>query len=144
MESLMNADDFFFSDEDESLSEKIAAFFAKDNSKADAAYIANVAIGNIKPDRLNDAVDQTFRLCGFHTKKRKFQDGKEGKISILFCRDNADKLKALSTTSEKVYEALSIISLIYRDNIGNGIPIKILSYQTQKQGTGFTLEVLNE
>ena len=87
------------------------------------------------------------RLSGFAAitqKKRRFQDGKDGKISTLFCRDSADKLKALSTTSEKVYEALSIISMIYRENIGSGIPIKIRSYQTGNQGTGFTLEVLNE
>ncbi len=144
MESLMNMDDFFFSAEDDSLAEKIAAFFPKTSPASDAAFMANVAIGNVKPDRLNDYVGQTFRLCGYHTKKRRFQDGKDGKISTLFCRDSADKLKALSTTSEKVYDALSIISMIYRENIGSGIPIKIRSYQTGNQGTGFTLEVLNE
>ena len=68
MESLMNTDDFFFSAEDDALAEKIAAFFPKNNPTADAAYMANVAIGNIKPDRLNDAVGQTFRLCGYHAK----------------------------------------------------------------------------
>lgn len=144
MESLMNADDFFFSAEDDSLAEKIAAFFPKNSLTADAAYMANVAIGNTKPERLNDAVDQTFRLCGFHAKARKFQDGKDGKISTLFCRDASGNLKALSTTSERVYEALTIISMIYRDNIGNGIPIRIRSYQTSNQGKAFTLEVLNE
>ena len=144
MESLMNMDDFFFSAEDDALAEKIAAFFPKTSPTSDAAFMANIAIGNVKPERLNDHVGQTFRLCGYHAKKRRFQDGKDGKISTLFCRDSADKLKALSTTSERVYEALSIISMIYRENIGSGIPIKIRSYQTGNQGTGFTLEVLNE
>ena len=144
MESLMNTDEFFFSAEDDALAEKIAAFFPKTSPAADAAYMANIAIGNIKPERLNDHVGQTFRLCGYHTKKRRFQDGKDGKISTLFCRDSADQLKALSTTSEKVYEALSIISMIFRENIGGGIPIRIRSYQTGNQSTGFTLEVLNE
>lgn len=68
MESLMNADDFFFSAEDDDLAEKIAAFFPKNSPTADAAYMANVAIGNIKPERLNDAVDQTFRLYGYHAR----------------------------------------------------------------------------
>ena len=144
MESVMNMDDFFFSADDNALAEKIAAFFPKTSPTSDAAFMANIAIGNVKPERLNDHVGQTFRLCGYHAKKRRFQDGKDGKISTLFCRDSADKLKALSTTSEKVYEALSIISMIYRENIGSGIPIKIRSYQTGNQGTGFTLEVLNE
>ena len=144
MESLMNAEDFFFSAEDDALADKIAAFFPPSSSTADAAYMANVAIGNIKPDRLNDVVGQTFRLFGYHAKKRRFQDGKDGKIITLFCRDSNDKLKALSTTSEKVYDALSIISMIYRENIGSGIPIRIRSYQTGNQSTGFTLEVLNE
>ena len=144
MESLMNMDDFFFSAEDDALAEKIAAFFPKISPASDAAFMANVAIGNVKPERLNDHVGQTFRLCGYHAKKRRFQDGKDGKISTLFCRDSADNLKALSTTSEKVCEALSIISMIYRENIGSGIPIRIRSYQTGNQGTGFTLEVLNE
>ena len=144
MDSLINMDDFFFSTEDDALAEKIAAFFPKTSPTSDAAFMANIAIGNVKPERLNDHVGQTFRLCGYHAKKRRFQDGKDGKISTLFCRDSADKLKALSTTSEKVYEALSIISMIYRENIGSGIPIKIRSYQSGNQGTGFTLEVLNE
>lgn len=143
MESLMNTDDFFFSAEEDALAEKVAAFFPKNSPSTDAAYMANVAIGNIKAERLNDAIGRTFRLCGYHAKKRRFQDGKEGKISTLFCRDADDRLIALSTTSEKVYEALSIISMIYRENIGTGIPIKIQSYQTSNQGTGFTLQVLD-
>lgn len=144
MESLMNADDFFFSAEDDDLAEKIAAFFPKNSPTADAAYMANVAIGNIKPERLNDAVDQTFRLYGYHAKKYRFQDGKDGKICTLFCRNASNQLRALSTTSERVYEALGIISMIYREHIGNGIPIRIRSYQTGSQGKAFTLEVLNE
>lgn len=143
MESLMNADDFFFSAEDD-LAEKIAAFFPKNSPTANAVYMANVAIGNIKPERLNDAVDQTFRLYGYHAKKRRFQNGMDGKICTLFCRDASNQLKALSTTSERVYEALGIISMIYREHIGNGIPIRIKSYQTSSQGKAFTLEVLNE
>lgn len=144
MNDFMNSDDFFFSVEDDTLADKIAAFFPNNSPEKEAAYMANVAIGNIKPDRLNDVIGQTFRLCGFHAKKRTFQDGKEGKIITLFCRDMSNQMKALSTTSEKVYEALTIISMIYRNNIGNGILIKVQSYQTNNQGVGYTLEVLNE
>ena len=70
--------------------------------------------------------------------------GKDGKICMLFCRNASNQLRALSTTSEKVYEALGIISMIYREHVGNGIPIRIRSYQTGSQGRAFTLEVLNE
>ena len=85
MESLMNMDDFFFSAEDGALAEKIAAFFPKTSPTSDAAFMANIAIGNVKPERLNDHVGQTFRLCGYHAKKTAFsgRKGRQNQYAVL-------------------------------------------------------------
>lgn len=101
-----------FYDEEDFLfdTDKVNALFS-DNGEDMKKFTANVLIGHIPAERLNNHVGETFTLSGFFCKQRTFQDGKTGNITTIFGKQNEPC--AFTTTSEKVLTSLKMISYAY-------------------------------
>lgn len=112
--NLVNTDDYglSFSDEYSGIDEKIQAVFSDSESNEIKAFAANVLIGNIPSQKVNESVGKTFKLCGFFIKDVTFRDERKGKYTIMFGNDS-NGLCAFATTSDKVYEALMLITAVY-------------------------------
>ena len=146
---LMNADDYglSFSDEESGINEKIRAVFAESESDEIRAYAANILIGNIPTKKVNESVDDTFWLCGFHVKKVRFRDSdKDGNYTIMFGR-SINGLCAYSTSSDKVYAALRCLVSVYGEpsKWKQGINVKIRMNAVEGSsgvGKAYSLEVI--
>jgi hypothetical protein len=107
------------------------------------AFAANVLIGHIPSQRVNECVGEEFKLCGFHVKSVTFKDsGREGKYVVLFGYAKG-KPCAYSAASDKLYEAIKCILYVYGDvsNWGDGINARI-RMNTGDDVKAYSLEVL--
>lgn len=140
---LYDAEDFAlpFSEE---VSEKIQSVFADNQTREIKAYAANVLIGHIPAKKVNESVGDTFELCGFHTKLFRFKDEHDGRFVTLFGYTAQKNPCSYVTTSDKIYDALIKIVIVYGTPAtwNNGIMVKI-RMNTLENGKAYSLEVLN-
>lgn len=142
--NLMNTEDFglYFSDE---LNDKIQTVFSDNEGDDIRAVAANVIIGNIPAKKLNENIGAEFGLSGCYIKEVQFKESsKKGKYIIMFGRDS-EGLCAYSSTSDKVYNALSAIISAYGKPSTWRKPINVrikMSSIDNNGGKAYSLEVL--
>lgn len=144
-ESFIDTEDYAFSFSEEvnlSTDEKIQAIFSKEQPREIKAFAANILIGNIPAKKLNDNVGDTFELRGFFVKQVKFKDNHNGRYVTLFGYSETT-LCAYVTTSDKVYDSLSKIVVVYGkpDIWKNGVKVRIRMNEIEN-GKAYCLEVL--
>ncbi len=110
--NIPDANDFGLSFSDE-FNDKIQAVFSDNEGDDIRAFAANVIIGNIPAKKLSENIGHEFGLSGYYVKETQFKESnRKGKYIIMFGR-NSEGLCAYSSTSEKVYDALSAIISAY-------------------------------
>ena len=140
---LFDTEDFALSFSEE-VSEKIQSVFSDSQTKEIKAYAANVLIGHIPAKKVNESVDDVFELCGFHTKRFRFKDDHEGRFVTLFGFTAQKAPCAYVTTSDRIYDALMKIVIVYGIPAAwkSGITVKI-RMNALENGKAYSLEVLN-
>lgn len=109
--NLMNTEDYGLSFSDEAL-DKIQAVFAETVNPDMKPFAANVLIGNLPADKLNEHVGERFELHGYHVKDVVYADNHSGKYTTLFGVSH-EKLCAFGSASDKVYRAITMITAVY-------------------------------
>lgn len=123
------------------LDEKIQAVFAPDDRELNA-YMVNTLLEHIPAAKLHDNIGTVFTLYGYYSKKVKFSDGKSGRITFLFGRNMDDTAPcAYTTASDKVYDALRTIAMVYDNKFVHGVKVKI-RMNTHENGKSYTLKVV--
>ena len=150
---MLETEDYVFSfsesEEFDSIDEKIRAVFSDSKSTEIKIYAANGLIGNIPARKLSENVGKEFNLCGFYVKNTVFKDEKRGKYTVIFGNDSSG-LCAFATSSDKVYEALMIITSVFgnpskwKNDIKVKIRMNILNDSLGKNNNkSYCLEVLD-
>lgn len=149
--NLINADDYAlsFSEEYSGINEKIQAVFPDSESNEIKAFAANVLIGNIPARKVNENVGKNFKLCGFYIKNVTFRDERKGRYIVMFGNDS-NGVCAFATSSDKVYEALLLITAVYgnpaewKRNINVKIRMNIVGDSSgSNSNKAYSLEVLD-
>ena len=147
--NLFNAEDYSLSFSDEvTTEEKIQCVFSDTQSHEMKAYAANVLIGNVPAKKLSDGVGDEFMLCGFHFKTFRFKDSddnradRHGRFITLFGLKEGSPC-AYVTTSDKVYEALTKIIVVYGEPAKwkSDVPVRI-RMNALENGKAYSLEVI--
>ncbi len=140
----MDGNDFEYLDAEtdfDFFDEKIAAAFAPEEPSLQA-FIANVLIGNVPANRLNDCVGENFRLFCYYSKTIKMPDGKQGKLITIFGKKKTQPC-AYTTTSLKVYDALKKIAMVYGQSLPEkGVDVRIRMNKLDNDSKAYTLEVV--
>ena len=125
------------------ITEKINTVFPSNESMQMKAYAANVLIGNVPAKKVSDCVGDVFNLCGFYVKDVLFRESnKKGTYTYMFGKkDNVPC--AYCTSSEKVYDALKKIIIIYGEPKVWKQSIKIkIRMNTENDSKAYSLELV--